>query len=145
MLHLILLRHIKKQTLKEYNKFTLEYRQRHQSSKHLQILSRKQNLSLRQRHGKYITEKVIKLIALDNQLISVVEDQGFFHHLEFLNSWYALPSRHYTTLNPISNYNVSVCALVLWVSYSRACKTGNQRDAERPWNRQATRLFYMTT
>ena len=27
------------------------------------------------------TEKVINLIALDNQLISVVEDQGFLRHL----------------------------------------------------------------
>ena len=40
-----------------------------------------------------ITEKVINLIALDNQLISMVEDFfGFLHHLEFLNPWYALPS-----------------------------------------------------
>ena len=30
-----------------------------------------------------ITQRVIKLIALDNQLISLVEDQGFLHHLEF--------------------------------------------------------------
>ena len=40
-----------------------------------------------------ITERVIKLIALDNQLISVVENQGFLHHLEFLNPWYALLQR----------------------------------------------------
>ena len=42
-----------------------------------------------------ITERVIKLITLENQLISVVEDQGFLHHLEFLNSQYARPSLHY--------------------------------------------------
>ena len=41
-----------------------------------------------------ITERVIKLIALENQLISVVEDQGF-PHLEFLNPQYALPFLHY--------------------------------------------------
>ena len=45
--------------------------------------------------AKNITEKVTKLIALDNQLISVVQDQGFLRHLEFLNPWYALPSLHY--------------------------------------------------
>ena len=42
-----------------------------------------------------VTERVIKLISLENQLISVVEDQGFLHHLEFLNPRYALPSLHY--------------------------------------------------
>ena len=44
--------------------------------------------------GKYITEKVTELISLDNQLISVVEDQGFLRHLEFLNPRYAPSSRH---------------------------------------------------
>ena len=38
--------------------------------------------------AKMITEKVIKWITLDNQLISVVEDQGFLRHLEILNPWY---------------------------------------------------------
>ena len=52
-----------------------------------------------------ITEKVIKWIALENQLISVVEDQGFICHLEFFNPWYALPSLHYITLTPLSSYN----------------------------------------
>ena len=33
-------------------------------------------------------------------------------------------------------------ALVSWVSYSRACKTGNRGDAERVWNRQAMRPRY---
>ena len=68
-----------------------------------------------------ITEKVTELIALDNQLISVVEDQGFLRHLEFLNPWYALSSLHYITFLPLSSYNVPVCTLVLWVSYSRTC------------------------
>ena len=45
--------------------------------------------------AKNITEKVIEFIALDNQLIPVVEDQGFLRHLEFLNPQYAQPSRHY--------------------------------------------------
>ena len=89
--------------------------------------------------AKNVTEKVIRLIALDNQLISVVEDQGFLHHLEFLNPWYALPSLHYITLTPLSSYNVPVCTLVLWVSYSRTCKTGNRGDVEHMSNRQATR------
>ena len=35
--------------------------------------------------AKNITVKVIKLIALVKQVISVVEDQGCLHHLEFLN------------------------------------------------------------
>ena len=35
-------------------------------------------------YNKYYRE-VIKSIALDNQLISLVEDQGFLHYLEFLN------------------------------------------------------------
>ena len=34
--------------------------------------------------AKNITEKVIQLITQDNQLISVVEDQGFLPHLETL-------------------------------------------------------------
>ena len=53
-----------------------------------------------------ITETVIKLITLDNQLISVVEDQGF--HLEFLNPRYALPFLHY--INSTFEHNVPVCA-----------------------------------
>ena len=48
--------------------------------------------------AKNITEKVINILALDNQLVSVVEDQCFLRHLEFLNPWYALPSQHYITL-----------------------------------------------
>ena len=51
-------------------------------------------------------EKVIKCITLDNQLISVVEDQSFLHHLEFLNPWYVLPSLHYITFIPLSSYGV---------------------------------------
>ena len=35
--------------------------------------------------AKNITEKVTELIALDNQLISTVEDQGFVRQLRFLN------------------------------------------------------------
>ena len=49
--------------------------------------------------------KVIILIALDNQLISVEEDQGFLNHLEFLNPLYALPSQHYITFIPLWSYN----------------------------------------
>ena len=65
----------------------------------------------------------------------MAEDQGFLCHLEFLNSRYALSSRHYSTLNSLSSYNMLVFALVLWISYSRACKTGNWGDAEHA-NRQ---------
>ena len=72
-----------------------------------------------------ITERVIKLISLNNQLISVVEDRGFLVIWSFFNPLYALPSLHDITLTPVSSYNVPVCALVSWVSYSRACKTGN--------------------
>ena len=44
---------------------------------------------------------------MDKQLISVVEDQGFLHLLEFLNPQYALPSLHYITLTPLSSYSAS--------------------------------------
>ena len=86
--------------------------------------------------AKNITETVIKSMALDNQLISVVEDQGFLCHLEFLNPQYALSSRHYITFLPLSSYNVPVCAPVSWVSYSRACKQAteeqrNTRDIDK--------------
>ena len=37
-----------------------------------------------------ITERVIKLIALDNQLISVIEDQGFLRHLHYIYSTFEL-------------------------------------------------------
>ena len=90
------------------------------------------------RKVKNIIEKVIKLIALDHQFISMVEHQSFLCHLEFLNPQYALPSQHYITLTPLSSYNVPLCTLVSCVLYSRACETGNWGDAERVWNRQAT-------
>ena len=51
--------------------------------------------------AKNITEKVIKLIALNNQLTSVVEDQGFLRHPEFLNPQYALPSLHNIISTPL--------------------------------------------
>ena len=66
-----------------------------------------------------ITERVIKLIALDNQLISVVEDQGFLRHLEFLNPRYALPSLHYI-YSTFKLQHAGIYALVSWMSYSRA-------------------------
>ena len=121
----------KKQTLKVYNKFTQA----------IQAKTPKQQVvaDTFKRTEKYprdcdvatnITERVIKLITLDNQLISMVEDQGFLYHLEFLNPRCALPSLHYITLTPLSSYNVPVCSLGSWVSYSRACKTGNRGDAE---------------
>ena len=59
--------------------------------------------------AKNITERVIRLIAQDNQLISVVEDQGFLRHLEFLNPQHALPSQDYITFLPLSSYKVPVC------------------------------------
>ena len=37
---------------------------------------------------------------------------------------------NYITLTSLSSYNVSVCALVSWVSYSKACKTGIRGDAD---------------
>ena len=37
-----------------------------------------------------------------------------------------------------------VCALVSWVSYRTACKTGNWGEAESMWNRQATHPRYFT-
>ena len=70
--------------------------------------------------AKNISEKATEFTTLDNQLISVVEDQGFLQ------------------------LQRAVCTLVLWVSYSRACKTGNRGDAERVWNRQATRPRHFT-
>ena len=81
--------------------------------------------------AKNITAKVTEFITLDNQLIAVVGDQGFLRHLEFLNRWNAPPSRHNIGLTPLSSYKVPVCALVSWVSYSRACKTGSRGDTER--------------
>ena len=70
--------------------------------------------------------------------------QCFIHHLEFLNPRDALPSRHYITLTTLSSYNVLVCALVSWVSYTRACKTGNRGNAECVWNRPTTGWCHFT-
>ena len=53
--------------------------------------------------AKNITENVFELIALDDQLISMVEDLAF--HLEFLNPRYALPSQHYIRFIPLLSYN----------------------------------------
>ena len=69
---------------------------------------------------------------------SSLEDQGSLGHLEFLNPWYVLPSRHNITLTPLLSYNMPVCTLVSWVSHIGACKTGNWGDVENVWNRQAT-------
>ena len=48
----------------------------------------------------------------------MVEDQGFV--ISSLNPQYALSSQHYFTLTPLWSYNVPVCTLVSWVSYSTA-------------------------
>ena len=105
----------KKQTLKEYNKFT----QAIQAKTPKQKNTRKEKYAQDSGMSTNITESAIKFIALDNQLMFVVEDQGFLRHLAILYI--------YSTLS----CNVPVCALVWWVSYSRACKTGNQGDADR--------------
>ena len=59
---------------------SLEARQGHRSSKQSRILS-KVKRNILSDMSTNITEMVIRLIALENQLISVVEDQGFLHHL----------------------------------------------------------------
>ena len=59
--------------------------------------------------AKGITERVIKLITLDNQLISMVEYQGFLWHLDFLKLWYALPSLHYIDSTFVFNLNCNRC------------------------------------
>ena len=53
-----------------------------------------------------ITEKVIEFIALDNQLVYAVQDQGFLPLLEFLNPRCVLPSLHYITLTPLWSHSV---------------------------------------
>ena len=94
--------------------------------------------------GHYIPirDRIYKYMYINSHYF--LEDQGFLRHLEFLNPRYALPSRHYITFLPLSSYNKLVCALVWWVSYSRACTTGNQGDAERMWYRQANRQRHFT-
>ena len=72
-----------------------------------------------------ITEELIEFIALDNYLISLVDDQGFLCHLELMNPRHALPSLHYITLTQLLSYNMPVCTL------STTTKTGNRGDAER--------------
>ena len=119
--------------------FTQEYRQGHRSSKQSRILSVKRNIFSDM--STNVTERVIKLISLEYQLISVVEDQGFLCHLEFLNPRYALPSLHYID-STFELQHAGTSALVSWVSYSRACKTGNLGDAECVWHRQAVCPHY---
>ena len=89
----------KKQALKEYNGFTQAIQAKTPKQQTLaHTFKRKEKYPGDSDMAKNITEKVIKLIALDNQLISVVEDQGFLCHLELLNPFYGLPSQHYITL-----------------------------------------------
>ena len=101
----------KKQRLKEYNEFTQTTQAKTPMQQTLaDTFKRKEKYPQDSDMAKNITERVIKLITLDNQLISVAEDQGFLHHPEFLNPQYALPSGHYITLTPLLNYVSSVYA-----------------------------------
>lgn len=41
-------------------------------------------------------ERVVEIIALDDQPVAVVENTGFCHLLEYLEPRYAPPSQHFT-------------------------------------------------
>ena len=92
-----LIRHIKKQTLKEHSAFTQATPAKAPKQQTVaDTLKRKYPRD--SDIPKNITEKVIEFIVLDNQLISMVKGQGCLYHLEFWNPRYALPSQHYITL-----------------------------------------------
>ena len=100
----------KNQTLKEHNEFTQAIQAKTLKQQTLRdTFNQKEKYPRDSDMAKIITEKVIKLSALDNHLISVLEDQSFLHHLEFLNPRHDLPSRHYITLIPLSSYNAGMC------------------------------------
>ena len=101
-----LIQHIKKQNNQSYTASSLK---QHTLA---DTLKRKEKYPWDSNMAKNISENITEFIALDNQLISVVEDQGFLCHREFLNPWYALPSRHYITLLPLSSCNVPLCTQV---------------------------------
>ena len=99
-----------KQTLKEYNEFTQATQAKTLKQQTLtDTFKRTENCLRDSDMATSNTERVIKLITLDNQLISVVEDQGFLRHREFLNPRHALPSRHYITFR--SSVNIITAGL----------------------------------
>ena len=53
-----------------------------------------------------------------SRYIKIATGPKILHILLFLNPRYALSSRHYITLTPLSSYNVPVSTLVTWISYS---------------------------
>ena len=73
----------KKQTHKEHKGFTQAIQAKTPKQQTLADTF-KRTEKYPQDMARNITEKVTELIALDNQLISVIEDQGHLCHLELL-------------------------------------------------------------
>ena len=55
--------------------------------------------------AKYIHDKLISMIVMDNQPFSLVEDQGFIDYTMALNPRYPIPGRTYTTNLLEAKYN----------------------------------------
>lgn len=63
--------------------------------------------------AKKITAKIAEFIALDDQPLSVVANEGFRGLLEYLEPRYVLPSRHYFTDTALPALHQKLCDQLL--------------------------------
>lgn len=75
-------------------------------------LGRREKFPCNSVKARKITERVTEMIVMDNQPISIMEDTGFWRHLELLEPRYGLPSRHYVTDKSLPALFTKVCAHV---------------------------------
>ncbi|KAG9261302.1 zinc finger BED domain-containing protein 4-like [Astyanax mexicanus] len=93
-----LIKHLQKHHPKEHDEFLAMKGLKAQTSRQeslLQSFERQGKLSPDNVKAKEITEKVLNFIVLDDQPLSVVENEGFRSLMEYLQPRYSLPSRRY--------------------------------------------------
>ncbi|XP_076844397.1 zinc finger BED domain-containing protein 4-like [Brachyhypopomus gauderio] len=93
-----LIKHLQKHHPKEHDEFLATKGLKAQTSRQeslLQSFERQGKLSPDNVKAKEITEKVLNFIVLDDQPLSVVENEGFRSLIEYLQPRYSLPSRRY--------------------------------------------------
>lgn len=91
-----LIRHIRNKHPTEYAEFVKAQPTTSQPTL-LETLKKKEKMPHDCDKALNTTRKIAKMIAMDNQPFSLVEDRGFRELLEYLEPRYEVPSRHYFT------------------------------------------------
>ncbi|CAI5678562.1 zinc finger BED domain-containing protein 4-like [Oreochromis niloticus] len=94
-----MIKHLQKHHAKEYAEFSLASKAKQKSVPYQQTLleniQRREKFPPESNRAKLITEKIVEFVVLDDQPLSVVENDGFRRLIEHLEPRYMLPNRHF--------------------------------------------------